>query len=105
MVFVSNSSWIDGTRVIARPSFPASAILTLPFEDTYASAPRYTVGILTEPLSEALTEALNYVGAEVVATVLAAGAHRRGEVCERADRMAQARNAGRDAAQGQSVSI
>ena len=83
-----------------RQSRAERVILTIPFEDTTATAPRHTVGILTEPLSEALTEALNYVGAEVVATVLAAGAHRRGEVCERADRMAQARNAGHDAVQG-----
>jgi hypothetical protein len=64
-------------------------ILTIPFEDTYAAAPRHTVGILTE--------ALNYVGADVVATVLAPGAHRRGEVSERSDLMTAARNAGREA--------
>jgi hypothetical protein len=44
-----------------------------------------------------LTEALNYVGAEVVATILAPGVHRRGEVRERTDLMAAARNAGREA--------
>ena len=64
-------------------------ILTIPFEDTYAAAPRHTVGILNE--------SLNYVGAEVVATVLAPGVHRRGEVTQRADLMAAARNAGREA--------
>jgi hypothetical protein len=64
-------------------------ILTIPFEDTYAAAPRHTVGILTE--------ALNYVGAEVVATVLALGMHRRGEVSQRMDLMEAARNAGREA--------
>ena len=74
--------------------FPGKrVILTIPFEDTYAAAPRHTVGILTE--------ALNYVGAEVVATVLAPGVHRRGEVRERADRMDAARNAGREATEGQ----
>ena len=66
-------------------------ILTIPFEDTYAAAPRHTVGILTE--------SLNYVGAEVVATVLAPGVHLRGEVSERADLMAAARNAGHQAVQ------
>jgi hypothetical protein len=72
--------------------FPGKrVILTIPFEDTYASAPRHTVGILTE--------ALNYVGAEVVATVLAPGVHRRGEVSQRADLMAAARNAGHQTAQ------
>ena len=49
--------------------------------------------------SEALTEALNYVGAEVVATILAPGVHRRGEVCERADIIAIARRVGREAVQ------
>ena len=44
-----------------------------------------------------LTESLNYVGAEIVATVLAPGVHRRGEVCERTDLMETARNAGREA--------
>ena len=83
-----------------RQSRAERVILTIPFEDTTAAAPRHTVGILTEPLSEALTEALNYVGAEVVATVLAPSVHRRGEVREHADRMAAARNAGRKAAQG-----
>ena len=48
-------------------------------EDTYAAAPRHTVGILTE--------ALKYVGAEVVATVLAPGVHRRDEVHERMVRL------------------
>ena len=41
-----------------------------------------------------LTEALNYVGAEVVATILAPGVHRRGEVSQRSDLMEAARNAG-----------
>ena len=46
--------------------FPGKrVILTIPFEDTTAAAPPQTAGILTE--------ALNYVGAEVVATVLAPG--------------------------------
>ena len=44
-------------------------------------------------LSEGLTEALNYVGAEVEATVLAPGVRRRGEVGERADSMAMAQKA------------
>ena len=67
--------------------FPGKrVILTIPFEDTTNSAPRHTVGILTE--------SLNYVGAEVVATVLAPGVHRRGEVREREDLMVAARNAG-----------
>jgi hypothetical protein len=47
-------------------------------------------------LSEALTESLNDVGAEVVATVLAPGVHRRGEVKERADLMEEAREVGRE---------
>ena len=70
--------------------FPGKrVILTIPFEDTYATAPRHTVGILTE--------SLNYVGAEVVSTILAPGVHRRGEVSQRADLMESARNAGRAA--------
>ena len=81
-----NSSLIGGTAQTARRSFPASAILTIPLEDATAAAPRHTVGILTE--------ALNYVGAEVVATVLAPGVHRRGEVRERTDWMTAAWNAG-----------
>ena len=85
-----NSSLIGGTAQTARRSFPASAILTIPLEDATAAAPRHTVGILTE----ALTQALNYVGAEVVATVLAPGVHRRGEVRERTDWMTAAWNAG-----------
>ena len=83
-----------------RQSRAERVILTIPFEDTTATAPRHTVGILTEPLSEALTEALNYVGAEVVATIIAPGVHRRGEVRERADLIAAAQNAGREAVQG-----
>ena len=67
-------------------------ILTIPFEDTYAAAPRHMVGILTE--------ALNYVGAEVVATILAPGVHRRGEVRERTDLLETAYRAGREAVQG-----
>ena len=39
-------------------------------------------------------EALNYVGTEVVATVLAPGVHHRGEVRQRTDVMTTARNAG-----------
>ena len=64
-------------------------ILTIPFEDTTTSAPRHTVGILTE--------ALNYVGAEVVATVLAPGVHRRGEVSQQTDVIEAARLAGSEA--------
>ena len=67
-------------------------ILTIPFEDTTASAPRHTMGILTE--------ALNYVGAEVVATMLAPGVHRRGEVSKRTGVVEAARRAGRKAVQG-----
>jgi hypothetical protein len=63
----------------ARPS-------NIPFEDTYAAILHHTVGILAE--------ALNYVGAAVVATMLAPGVRRRGEVRRRADLMAAARNAG-----------
>ena len=72
-------------------------ILTIPgdkdrrSEDTHTAAPRHTVGILIE--------ALKYVGAEVVATVLAPGVHRRGEVKERAD-LEAARDAGRVTVQG-----
>jgi len=54
-------------------------------EYTTVAAPRHTVGILTE--------SMNCVGAEVVATVLAPGVHRRGEVCERADLLNVARHA------------
>ena len=64
-------------------------ILTIPFEDTTAAAPQHTVGMLTE--------ALNYVGAKVVATILALGVHRRGEVSQCTDLMAAARNAGNSA--------
>ena len=67
-------------------------ILTIPFEDTYAAAPRHTVDILTE--------ALNYVGAEIAATVLAPGVHRRGEVSQRADLMEAARRAGQETVKG-----
>jgi len=63
--------------------------LTIPFEDTYAAAPRHTVGILTE--------SLNDVGAEAVAAVLTPGVHRRGEVSQRANLMEAARNAGHEA--------
>ena len=73
--------------------FPGKrVILTIPFEDTTAAAPRHTVGILTE--------SLNYVGAEVVATVFAPGVHRRGEVSQRRDLMAAARKVGNSAAKG-----
>jgi hypothetical protein len=41
-----------------------------------------------------LTEALNDVGAEVAATLLAPGVHRRGEVSQRTDLIEAARNAG-----------
>ena len=72
--------------------FPGKrVILTIPFEDTYAAAPRHTVGILTE--------ALNYVGAEVAATVLAPGVHRLGEVSQRTDLTEAASHAGREAVQ------
>ena len=67
--------------------------LTISLEDTYAAAPRHTVGILTE--------SLNYVGAEVVATVLAPGVHRRGEVRERMDLIEAARRAGQEVVQGE----
>jgi hypothetical protein len=46
-----------------------------------------------------LTESLNYVGAEVLATVLAPGVHRRGEVIQRTDILATARRVGREAIQ------
>jgi hypothetical protein len=73
--------------------FPGKrVILTIPFEDTTAAAPRHTVGILTE--------SLNYVGAKVVTTVLAPGVHRRSEVSGRADLMEAARNAGSRAVEG-----
>jgi hypothetical protein len=67
-------------------------ILTIPFEDTTAAAPRHTVGILTE--------SLNYVGAEVVATVLTPGVHRRGEVNQRTDLIGTARRAGQKTVKG-----
>ena len=68
--------------------FPGKrVILTIPFEDTTASAPRHTVGILTE--------ALNYVGSAIAVTILAPGVHRRGEVSQREDLMAAALNAGK----------
>jgi len=60
-------------------------------EDACAVAPRQTVGILTE--------ALNDVGAEVVATVLAPGVHRRGEMSQRTDLMEAARRSERETAQ------
>ena len=60
------------------------------YGDTHA-ARRHTVGILTE--------ALNDVGAEVVATVLAPGVHPRGEVSQRADIIEVARRTGREAAE------
>ena len=82
--------WYGSDR---RAIFPGKrVILTIPFEDTYAAAPRHTVGILTE--------SLNYVGAEVAATVLAPGVHRRGEVSQRLDLMKVAQNAGREVIQG-----
>ena len=72
--------------------FPGKCvILAIPFEDTTAAASRHTVGILTE--------SLNYVGAEVAATILASGVHRRGEVSQRTDLIAAARNAGQEAIQ------
>ena len=67
-------------------------ILTIPFEDTYVAAPRHTVGILTE--------SLNYVGAEVVATVLAPGVHKCGEVFGRTDLMEAAHRTGQAVVQG-----
>ena len=67
-------------------------ILTIPFEDTYAAAPRHAVGILTE--------SLKYVGAEVVAAVLAPGVHRRGEVSQRTDVIEVAGSTGRKVIQG-----
>ena len=50
-----------------------------------------TVGILTE--------ALNYLGPEVLTTVLAPGVHRRGKVRERTDLVEAARSMGRKAVQ------
>jgi hypothetical protein len=76
--------WYQSDRTAIFPG--KRVILTIPFEDTTAAAPRHTVGILTE--------ALNYVGAEVVATVLAPGVHRRGEVSQRTDQMGPAHHAG-----------
>jgi len=61
------------------------------YGDTHA-APRHTVGILTE--------SLNYLGAEVVSTILAPGVHRRGEVRERTDLMEAARRVGQAVVQG-----
>jgi hypothetical protein len=66
-------------------------ILTIPFEDTYAAAPRHKLGILTE--------SLNYVGADVVTTILALDVHRRGEVSQRQDLMEAAHRAGTEAVQ------
>jgi multimeric flavodoxin WrbA len=68
-------------------------VLVIPMEDTNAGGARHTVGILTE--------ALNYVGAEVVATVLAPGVHRRGEVRERTDLIEAAWRAGQEVIQGE----
>jgi hypothetical protein len=47
-----------------------------------------------------LTESLNYVGAEIVTTILAPGVHRRGKVSERADLMAAPRRVGREVVEG-----
>ena len=59
--------WYQSDRTTIFPG--KRVILTIPFEDTTASAPRHTAGILTE--------ALNDVGAEVVTTALAPLVHRR----------------------------
>ena len=91
---------VPGSLVPKRPQSRLSrecVILTIPgdqdrrSEDTYAAAPRHTVGILTE--------ALNDVGVEIVATVLAPGVHPRGEVSQRADIIEVARRTGREAAE------
>jgi hypothetical protein len=83
-------TWYGSDR---KAVFPGKrVILTIPFEDTYAAAPRHTVAILTK--------SLNYVGAEIVATILAPGVHRRGEVRERTDLMEAAHRTGQAVAQG-----
>jgi hypothetical protein len=74
--------------------FPGKrVILVIPFEDTYANAPRHTVGILTE--------SVRYVGAEVAETLLAPGVHRRGEVSQRIDLLEAARRAGQEVVQSE----
>jgi multimeric flavodoxin WrbA len=63
-------------------------VLTVPLGGG-ASYARYTVGMLTD--------VLDYLGAELVATVLAPGALGRGTVQSQASVMAEARRAGREA--------
>jgi hypothetical protein len=67
-------------------------VLVIPMEDANAGGARHLVGMLTD--------ALNWLKAEVVATVLAPGVHRRGEVCKRTDLMEAAHRAGQQAVQG-----
>jgi len=64
-------------------------ILVIPMGDVDASTARHTVGMFTD--------ALAYVEADLVATVLAPNVNDRGEVAGHADVMAAARQAGRQA--------
>jgi hypothetical protein len=76
-------------------------MLTIPFEDTTTSAPRHTVGIcFCQSKTGILTESLNDVGPEVVATLLAPGVHRRAQASRRADGIDVAIRAGQSAVEG-----
>jgi len=67
-------------------------VLAIPMGDGDAGTPRNTVGMFTD--------ALAYVEADLVATVLAPNVNDRGEVADHADVMAAARQAGRQAVSG-----
>jgi multimeric flavodoxin WrbA len=77
--------WYGARRVTFRGR---RVVLTVPLGGG-ASYARHTVGMLTD--------ALDYLGTELVATVLAPGASGRGMVRGQADVMAEARRAGREA--------
>jgi multimeric flavodoxin WrbA len=63
-------------------------ILTIPMEDTNLNGARHTVGMLTD--------ALNYLKAEVIATVVVPGVLDRGAVREQPDALEAALRAGRE---------
>jgi len=64
-------------------------VLAIPLGDTDPATARHTVGMFVD--------ALDYVNAELIATVLATGVDEPGEVRQNADVMETARQAGRQA--------
>jgi len=80
--------WYGARRIVKFSG--RRVILAIPLGDTNTRTARHTVGMLTD--------SLNYLNAEIFATVLAPGVTDKGDVREHRDVLQVARRAGREAA-------